>query len=196
MKSRWRNMSRKRMAFVYGCLGVLITLRADDAAASLEFSASVAELARWSSAVAVVTALETNSVWEGTRIVTFSRVHVDKLVAGRTATAEPVVKTLGGKVGTIGQIVGGEPELAPGTRWMLFLRESPDGTSFVTARAQGQFLVTEDKTARWVLSPSPHLGHLLDRRATARPAVSELPGLLLEAAERAIQVAWGETHAP
>jgi hypothetical protein len=189
---------RKRMTFVHGCFAVFLALHTDDAAASLDVGASVADLARWSSAVAVVTALDSNSVWEGTRIVTYSRVRVDELVAGRIATAEPTVKTFGGAVGTIAQVVGGEAELAPGTRWMLFLRESPDGTSSITARAQGQFAMTEKTASQWVLAPSPHLGHLVDPRGVPaqRTAVAALQGLSLESAEQAILVAWGETHAP
>jgi hypothetical protein len=189
--------SRKRMAFVYSCLGIFFSLAAGDASGSLEVGVSVAELARWSTAVAVVTTLESQSAWEGTRIVTLSRVHVDRLVAGRTETVEPIVKTFGGQVGRIAQVVGGEAELAPGSHWMLFLRESTDGTSSVTARAQGQFLMTEVGRAQWHLSRSPHLGHLVDRRGAAvRSAASELEGLSVETAERVIQSAWENGHAP
>jgi hypothetical protein len=189
---------RKRAAAFSGCLGFLFTLLADDAAASLDVGVTVAELSRWSSAVAIVTVLESHSAWEGTRIVTLSRVHVDRLVAGTTSTAEPVIRTLGGTVGRLTQVVEGEAELAPGSRSMIFLRESTDGTAFVTARAQGQFLLAEDRASRPVLSRSPHLGELVDRRGVAhsQTAVFELHLMPLESAERAIHVVWEKTHAP
>jgi hypothetical protein len=185
-------MNRTRSMWFCGCLGIFSVFRAHDASASLELGVTLTELAQRSTAVAEVTALESKSEWEGTRIVTFSRVHVDKLVAGRTETTEPVVKTLGGTVGTIGQIVEGEAVLAPGTKWVLFLRTSPDGTSSVTARAQGQYLLSAQR-----LSQSPNIGHLLDRRGAVVPrtAVSDLDGRSVESAERAIAAAWGATHA-
>ena len=187
-----------RKAFVCCCLGILFTLRADDAEASLDLGVSVGELTRWSSAVVVGTSIESNSVWEGTHIVTFSRVRVERLVVGRMAIAQPIVKTLGGTVGEIGQIVGGEAELPPGTRWMLFLRESPDGTLSVTARAQGQFRVAEGQAGEAILAPSPHVARLLARRGyvSTRFAASELQGQSLETAERTIRVTWEQTHAP
>jgi hypothetical protein len=75
---------------------------------------------------------------------------------------------------------------------MLFLRAAPDGTSVVTARAQGQYLLDARR-----LSQSPHIGHLLDRRGAVvrRTAVSDLDGRSVESAERAVTAAWGATHA-
>jgi hypothetical protein len=188
---------RKRTAIFVSWFAFLFALP-PDAAASLDVGVTVTELTGWSTAVVVATTLESTSAWEGTRIVTLERIHVDRLVAGGTKTDELIVKTLGGKVGGLGQIVEGEAELAPGTRWMLFLRESTDGTSSVTARAQGQFLVSGEESTGQVVFSSPHLGKLLQRRAAVslRPAASELAGLSFESAARAIRVAWDKTHAP
>jgi hypothetical protein len=188
---------RKHTAIFASWLAFLFALP-PDAAASLDVGVTVTELAGWSTAVVVATTLESSSAWEGTRIVTRERIHVDRLVAGGTKTDELIVKTLGGKVGGVGQIVEGEAELAPGTRWMLFLRESADGTSSVTARAQGQFLVSGEESTGQVVLSSPHLGKLLQRPAAVRlrSAAAELAGLSFESAARAIRVAWDKAHAP
>ena len=81
-----------------------------EASASVAIAASLEDLARASTVIARVTPVERTSAWEDGRIVTTTRVRVDEVVAGSVAgsTRELRVRTLGGRVDTIGQIVEGE----------------------------------------------------------------------------------------
>jgi Matrixin len=127
-----------------------------DAQASVSIAVLFDELVRTASAVAVATPVEQHGQWENGRIVTYTRAHVDAVVAGQLPS-EVVVRTMGGAVEDIGQIVDGEATLALGRPSLLFLRPrvesglgAPPGEFAVVARAQGQFaiVVGEDKTAR------------------------------------------------
>src|SRR4051812_26591915 len=81
-----------------------------EAQASVAIAASLEDLARASSVIAKVTPLERMSAWENGRIVTTTRVRVDDVVAGAVAgnARELRVRTLGGRVDKIGQLVEGE----------------------------------------------------------------------------------------
>jgi len=103
------------------------------------------DLVRDARSVDVVTPTEQRSVWEGGRIVTYTRVRVDRAIAGDLgAGADTWVRSLGGVVGSVGQLVDGEPALAVGAPTLLFLREGPAGAMQVTARAQGQFALVPE----------------------------------------------------
>lgn len=111
--------------------------------ASVSIAVSFDQLVHDSSAVAVATATDAQVVWEGGRIVTYTHLHVDRPVAGNLQVNDaPWVASLGGIIGTTGQIVDGEPTLHIGMPYLLFLRpdtSATSGTLMVTARAQGQF---------------------------------------------------------
>jgi hypothetical protein len=140
-------------------LGATVTT---DAQASVSIAVAFDALVRESSAVAVVTPLEQRSVWEDGRIYTYTRVRADQAVAGDLAAGgEAWVRTLGGVVGHIGQLVDGEPVLTTGRPSLLFLRPGTPGTMEVTARAQGQFAVTLDETKAQRLMRSSAVGVLL-----------------------------------
>jgi hypothetical protein len=185
--------------FVFALLAdVACALMPRSAEASLDVSVSLANLVRGSTAIAVVTPLEQRSEWEGSRIVTLSRVRIETLIAGSASSSEPVVRTLGGSVGDLAQWVEGEPTIVPGEPCLLFLQPSSSGTFRVSARAQGQFGVRRDESGRPFLTGSAGLGTLLeDPTANQRlvpSAVSELRGIFLEAAFAPLQRAWERTH--
>src|SRR5689334_22465773 len=114
-----------RRAFVLAsCLAIppllgLSTAWAPPAAASVAKAFTVDELVAVSSFVVVASAGEKKSVWEdqpsGRRIVTYTRVAVERTVAG-APPAEMWVRTLGGAVDHIGQAVPGEAQIPTGSR--------------------------------------------------------------------------------
>ncbi len=188
-------------------------LAASDARASISRAVVMDALVEESSSVDVVTPTESHSVWESGRIVTYTQVHVDVPVAGSLAAgADPWVRTLGGVVGDVGQLVDGEPVLIAHQRSLLFLQPGPTPDTFlVTARGQGQYpLLTDPAThAVRVVRNSAAAAALPPRRAalaraTARapsvpeaamPAAAVLHGKPLDAAERAVRDSWARTHA-
>jgi hypothetical protein len=72
--------------------------------------------------------LETQSYWEGASIVTDVAIEVRDGVKGPDVAGDVVVlRCLGGRVGSIGLRVEGEPRLAAGDRSVLFARSSVHG---------------------------------------------------------------------
>lgn len=121
-----------------------------DAAASVSIAVPFESLVKDSDAVAVVTPGEHQSVWEDGRIYTYTKVKVDQGVAGDLgAGADGWVRTMGGVIGKVGQLVDGEPVFTDAKPSLLFLRKFKDGGVFeVSARAQGQYPVTIDDTTK------------------------------------------------
>src|SRR3954451_16548647 len=111
------------------------------AEASVSVLLSLDEIVTASSAVIVGTAAEQKSQWEelsgGRRIVTYTKIKVDRTIAGSAGT-EVWVRTLGGSVGKLGQAVSGEAQLSVGSKSVLFLMKRGDVTA-VTGMAQGHF---------------------------------------------------------
>ncbi|HEY4011791.1 MAG TPA: hypothetical protein VGM06_00520 [Polyangiaceae bacterium] len=128
------------------CSASLLPLSRGGAPFEREAHASVAvaitwdDLLRTSAAAVVVTPIESTAVWENGRIRTYTRMHIEQSVAGELASGSTTwVRTLGGVVGKIGQLVEGEATFVQGQRSLLFLQPAPAGSYEVTARAQGQF---------------------------------------------------------
>ena len=138
---------------------------------------SVAELTRASRSVLLGEPVEAYSQWETVgqrrRIVTFTRVLVSEGVLGETES-EVMVHTLGGRVGDIGQIVHGEAALKLHEPSLLFLQDSSQGITRVTAMAQGHYRMLPDGQGLLRMSPSPRLGTLLPGKSVA--AVRALKG--------------------
>lgn len=130
------------------------------AEASVSVLLSLDEMVAASSAVVVGTAVEKKSQWEevagGKRIVTYTKIKIDRTIAGSAGT-EIWVRTLGGAVDKIGQAVSGEAQIATGSKSVLFLRKSAD-TLVVTGMAQGHFPVVADAKGVARLRPSPDAG--------------------------------------
>jgi len=190
-------------AFLIGAIA-LFALRAD---ASVSFTVVLDALTHDSVAACLETPVETKSVWEDGRIVTYTRVHVDRVIAGSVAS-EIWVRTLGGEVGDIGQQVEGEAVLRAGQQSLLFLTQW-EGSWVVTARGQGQFPIVRDVAGALRLHKNAHAGALLPpqpaavarvRAATsvvnaASPAADVLDGKSIDDAATEIGGAWRRTHA-
>jgi hypothetical protein len=182
----------------FACLFV-----ASDAPASVSVAATWDGLLHDSSAAAVVTAIDANPVWENGRIYTYTRVHVDRPVAGDVGSgAEAWVRTMGGVVGKVGQIVEGEAAFAPGESSLLFLHPGPPGAYVVTSRGQGQYpVVADDPKAAPHLVQNHSAGMLVPPRAiptTATPvrlAVDVMQGRAVDDVAKDIVAGWGAAHA-
>lgn len=129
--------------------------------------------------VVVGTAGERHSVWEdlpsGRRIVTYTKISVERAVAGSPG-AEVWVRTLGGAVDKIGQSVPGEAQLPYGARSLLFLSQS-GSVVVVTAMAQGHYPIVADDKKILRLAPSPDTGMLVPRPGPSLSARERLVGI-------------------
>jgi len=197
-------VSRRRLLLSVASLVLVLSGAAipwNRAAASVSVAVSWDGLLGGSTEAVIATATGTRSAWEGGRIYTYSRVHVERAIAGTLAPGgEALVRTMGGIVGDVGQQVDGEAELVVGQASLLFLQPGPNGSFHVTARAQGQFPVipaTPQQPAHVIRARS--LGGLVLARVQA-PAVpaalagDTLHGRPVEDAVREVLAAWGRTH--
>jgi hypothetical protein len=177
------------------------------AAASVSLPVTWDALVRGSTAAAIVTPRESRAVWEDGRICTYTHVHVERAVAGSLATGgDAWVRTLGGVVGKVGQIVDGEAVFSPGRASLLFLRAAAVGAFDVTARGQGQFPIVEGPEAAHspTVVESHAVGMLVPRApsasgqgtAPAALASERLHGRLVDDAAQQVAAAWVGAHAP
>jgi hypothetical protein len=147
------------------------------ARASVSVAVGFEALVKDSHAIAIVTPVEQKSVWEEGRIYTYTRVHADNGVAGVIATGDEAwVRTMGGVVGHIGQLVDGEAVLTVGRPNLLFLHQGPPGALEVTARAQGQYPITLDDTKTQRLIRSGAVGVLLPPKPGATAPKAPITG--------------------
>jgi hypothetical protein len=173
-----------------------------DARASVSIAVGWTELLHDSTAAAVVTAQDARAVWEGGRIFTYTHVRVERAIAGELATgAFAWVRTRGGVVGHVGQLVEGEAVLASKPSLVFLNPGAGAGTYDVTARAQGQFpLLVDDPVSPAHVIASRALGMILPRALPApalppRLASEVLDGQSVDDAARTITAAWGAAHA-
>ncbi len=194
---------RARLGWTATGLAAALVVLASRATASVSIAVPWESLLRESSAAAVVTPGEARSAWEGGRIYTYTRAHVDRVLSGPLQAGSDVwVRTRGGVVGDIGQQVEGEAVLGAGQTCILFLHPAPAGAYLVTARGQGQLdLVADDPKlpARVVLRHE--LGQLLapqtvPTQAAPRLASEVVQGRSVEDVAREVAAAWARTHAP
>ncbi len=152
--------------------GLLALCLAPVAAATVARAVRLAELAQHSQLVATCTPLEAHSRWEvfggRRRIVTYTRLRVDSRIAGADAGSEVLVRTLGGQVGDIGQVVDGEALLILGQPALLFLAPRYDGVLGVAAMAQGEFPLRADAHGVVRLASSPRLPAIVQGGASAQ----------------------------
>jgi hypothetical protein len=202
-----RSARRRRSAGV--ALGVTLALVGANAArgraarASVSAAAIFEDLVKEATAAAVVTATEQRSIWEGNRIVTLTQLRVDRLVSGRLSSSLSV-RTLGGSVGRIGQIVEGQATFAPGRASLVFLRPHVDPFTRATSDAfvvvdgaQGQFAIEEGGGRPPRLVRAANVGALLEppsKAPGARFARDVLENRPLEDAAPEIAALWGHTH--
>ncbi len=169
------------------------------ARASVSVAIPFDTLVRASSAVVVGTATDQRSVWEGGRIYTYSRLHVDSAIAGELhEDDEAWVRTIGGLVGDVGQVVDGEAVLTVGRPSLLFLHRTTLGF-VVTARAQGQFGLYTDEQSQLRVRKSSAVGALLPAKGidgTVPLAADIIHGRAVADAVKDIAQAWSRAHAP
>jgi hypothetical protein len=185
-------------------LALAVALGVADAKASVSIAVTWEGLLHESSAAALVTALDARPVWEGDRIYTYTHVRVERAVAGELATGDEAwVRTMGGVIGKIGQVVDGEPVLTRGQSSLVFLHAiagRPAGAYDVTARGQGQFPVVADEKTPPHLVRSTSAGSLVPPRASGsaaaapRLAADVVHGRALDDVARDVAAAWGGTH--
>ena len=194
-----------------GAIGATIAVAPTDARASVSIAILFDELVERASAASVVTPTEQHCVWEDGRIYTYSRVHVDKALAG-AIPEDAWVRTLGGVVGKVGQSVDGEAVLTMGRPSLLFVQPvaAQPGTFEVTARAQGQFALAGGTAASplsamrfvraygvgAVMPPGlDRIARIQKMRAGAVPLAAEvLHDRPVAEATREIQAAWVRLH--
>jgi hypothetical protein len=178
---------------------LVVTLAATGARASVSIAVTWDGLLQGSTEAAVLSPLESRSVWEDGRIYTYTRLGVDRPVAGTLPTSSSVwVRTMGGVVGKIGQIVEGEAVFTPGHASLVFLHPGPAGTFEVTARGQGQFpVIVDGPTTPPRVVRSNAMGAILPRASApnnVRLAVEVLHGRVLDDVASDIAADWGRTH--
>ena len=163
-----------------GCaLFLLPVAAASDARASVSIAVAFDALVKDADGVALITPVDAQSVWEDGRIFTYTKVKIDQPVAGEVggAGAEGYVRTMGGVVGKIGQMVDGEPVFVSGKSSLLFLRKLKAGNVFeVSERAQGQYplILDEVRKSRKIVR-SANAGMLLPpRNASAAGSSSQV----------------------
>jgi hypothetical protein len=211
---RARRASRQARAIAALPLALLgaSAMVARDARASVSATVLFEQLVQESSAVAVVTPTEQRAVWEGDRIVTYTHVRVDRVVEGALAR-EVWVRTLGGEVGDLAQIVEGQATFQLERASLVFLRvhldrvtKEPTDSFVVVERAQGQFPVVAGPDRRPRLAMARDLGGLVSPPPEARGAKGLRPthdvrfardvlqDRSVDDAEREIAAAWARTR--
>ena len=85
-----------------------------------------------------------------------------------------MVRTLGGRVGELGEIVHGEAELTLNETSLVFLTPDASGVELVTAMAQGQYPVAMDRAGTARLQFSRNLPRLVGSKTSA---VNQLTGM-------------------
>ncbi|MGH7285685.1 MAG: hypothetical protein ACRELY_29555, partial [Polyangiaceae bacterium] len=180
--------------------------------ASVSIAVSFDALLHDSTSASVATPTDARAVWEDGRIVTFTHVHVDRAIAGDLKTGDETwVASLGGIVGTVGQVVDGEPQLHVGVPYLLFLKpdaSATPGTRIVTARAQGQFHlraasstsgsavvnVIRNPGAGEILAPRPAPGALTNG-STVKTAVDAIADRAIDDVAKDVAASWSKAHA-
>lgn len=157
------------------------------AAATIVRSLSLPALVQGSRRIVVLTPLSAESHVEELgrrrRIVTDTRVRVEEAVAKAAGLpSELMVRTLGGTMGDVGELVHGQAQLTVGQQCVTFLLEAPDGLHYVNGMAQGHYPL-RGASARQLAS-SPDLPKILDFDSSA---VKTLVGSELGEATRRIR---------
>jgi len=140
---------------------------------------SLPELVRRSTRIARATALDSfarsEEIGGARHIVTYSRLRIDDSIHGPSGESETLVRTLGGRVGDVGEIVHGEAELTLNETSLVFLMLDSNGVELVTAMAQGHYPVTIDRAGTPRLQLSRNMPHLLDPATSAAALLGGKP---------------------
>lgn len=171
----------------FGVLGTIaVGLVSEQAHATLVRGLTLAALSKRSQVAAVGVARDARShvvtLGGQRRIVTDTRLGIRDAFFGGPGS-ELTVRTLGGQVDGVGELVSGQPELELGRAAVLFLLEGPDSIHHVVGMAQGHFPLQPDEGGRERLHPSPRLPRIAD---FADSAVKRLSGLELDVARKLV----------
>jgi len=181
-------MDRRQTLGLLGALAATLTLEARTSRASTALAVSLKDLVSRSSRIAHATPLEGFSRFEniGDRrhIVTYSRLQVHELLRGPSGETEMLVRTLGGRVDNLGEIVHGEAVLALNEACVVFIHTTSDGIDQVTAMAQGHYPLTSDTDGTRRLTMSRAIPHLM---GDPSGAATRLSGLKFEEARTLIR---------
>jgi hypothetical protein len=138
----------------------------------------------------VGTATDAYSRWEtvgeSRRIVTYVRIEVTQPIDGRPPPDTTLMlRTLGGRVGDIGQLVHGEARFELGAPTVMFVTPDNDGVLGVTAMAQGHYPLRAEAGDVARLLASPNMPSLTRVEGSAvqrlvRKTVVEAEGLVSE----------------
>jgi hypothetical protein len=185
-------MKSRRSLVVFLAVFAYVTSVPMETDASVSVAVSLDDLARSANGIARVTALDAAPRWEDGRIVTYSRVRVDDVIAGNVARgAEIDLRTLGGIVDGIGQHVEGEAHFVRGRSSIVFLT-GHTGVAAVVGRAQGQLAIVKGGDGREIV-------RRLDAGAIVlrgpRRLLASLDGRDFESARAEIVRAWEVGHA-
>ena len=155
--------------------GTLAT--ASVARATTARAVGLADLVRRSTRIARATPLtsfaRTEDIGGARHIVTYSRLRIDDSIHGPSGDSETLVRTLGGRVGDLGEIVHGEAELTLNETCLVFLMPDQNGVELVTAMAQGHYPVAIDSAG----TPRLRLGRNMPRLiGGAGAAITQLTG--------------------
>ncbi len=141
-----------------------------------------------STLVVVATPVSRETHWATTgaraRVVTDVTLEVAWTLRGGDSTGQDIiVRTLGGTIGGVGQIVYGEARLVLGQSSLLFLVGGRDGAYHVLGMAQGQYPLQADNDGNWRIVASPGLEGVLKPQLSVVNALvgrrlMEVPGLL------------------
>jgi hypothetical protein len=179
-------MDRRQSLGIMGTFAATLAF-ANGAQATTAHAVSLPELVRRSTRIARATALDsfarTEDIGGARHIVTYSRLRIDDSIQGASADSETLVRTLGGRVGDVGEIVHGEAELSLNETSLVFLMADPNGVELVTAMAQGHYPVAVDRVGVPRLQLSRNMPHLL---GAANSAVAQLAGKSLPEARALI----------
>jgi len=148
----------------------------------------LSKLVERSTAVVVATPVSFKSHWatigSTSRMVTDVTLEVAWTLRGKDSAGQDiVVRTLGGTVNGIAQIVYGEARLVVGQASLLFLVEGRDSTLHVVGMAQGHYPLEPDCDGEWRVRKSPGLDGVLKPELSAAQTLSgrrlmEVPKLL------------------
>jgi hypothetical protein len=179
-----------------------LSLGLPSAHASTFVELTVDELVTGSASVVCGTPQERMSLWEdseggGRRIVSYTRVRVDRVIDGALAH-EVWVRTLGGVVDDLGQRVEGEAVLVAGQPALMFLAARQDGTHSIVGMGQGQYpLDVPAGQPMKVLEPRA-MGRMVPKLGNAPlrlPARLDLPGRTVDEVT-ALVASLRQAHAP
>ena len=138
---------------------------------------TLSKLVHQSTSVVVATPVSFSSHWAAmgarSRVVTDITLEVAWTLRGHDSTGKDiVVRTLGGTVGGIAQLVHGEAQLRVGQTCLLFLVPGRDGVLHVLGMAQGHYPLAADGHGDWRVTPSPQLDGIANPELSAPQILS------------------------